>query len=105
MSHSPSRQKVERYYREQHARAAAARAEEEAKASAYAARIVALWNARAALKRPPSFYPTIATVISAGAPRLVYPDASISSLVPQLSCTRCCPNPPFARLLRLMAPL
>src|SRR5690242_11045668 len=101
MSHSPSRQNIDRYYREERERAAAARAEEQAKASAYAARIVALWNVRAGLKRPPSFYPTIATAVAAGAPWLIYacpacgqvgefdlrraerhPEASISSLIP-----------------------
>ena len=27
-----------------------------------------------------------------------HPDASINCLIPRLSCTRCCPNPPFAKI-------
>ena len=30
-----------------------------------------------------------------------HPHAPITALIPKLSCTRCCPNPPHARLLRL----
>jgi hypothetical protein len=32
-----------------------------------------------------------------------HPGASISSLIPSLSCRRCSPNPPFARLEMLTA--
>ncbi len=30
-----------------------------------------------------------------------HPDASINCLIPQLSCKRCCPNPPFAKITGL----
>jgi hypothetical protein len=30
-----------------------------------------------------------------------HPDASINCLIPHLSCTRCCPNPPFAKITGL----
>jgi hypothetical protein len=30
-----------------------------------------------------------------------HPDASVESLIPSLSCTRCSPHPPFARLIGL----
>jgi len=34
--------------------------------------------------------------------RLSYhPDASINCLIPHLSCKRCCPNPPFAKITGL----
>jgi hypothetical protein len=30
-----------------------------------------------------------------------HPGASLESLIPELSCTRCSPNPPFAKLIGL----
>ncbi|HMJ45038.1 MAG TPA: hypothetical protein VK522_22470 [Pseudolabrys sp.] len=30
-----------------------------------------------------------------------HPDASINCLIPHLSCQRCCPNPPFAKITGL----
>lgn len=30
-----------------------------------------------------------------------HPDASINCLIPKLSCKRCCPNPPFAKITGL----
>ena len=30
-----------------------------------------------------------------------HPDASINCLIPRLSCKRCCPNPPFAKITGL----
>jgi len=67
-----------------------------------------------------AFFPTIAAALVAKRPWLTvqcpaclqiaevdlrrldrHRDASIQSLIPALSCTRCRPNPPFARLLRL----
>jgi hypothetical protein len=80
--------------------------------------VVEIWNARTELL----FYPTFRTALAAGLPWLEYmcpgcrqvgeldlrevdrhPEASISTLIPQLSCRRCCPNPPFAKLIRLKA--
>jgi hypothetical protein len=107
--------------------AAAARAAEEAKRAeakrksiADAQKIVAIWNTRQAGGRELWFYPTIGAAIAAGYPWLTFscpacrqyggvdlrkldrhPGASISSLIPSLSCRRCSPNPPFAKLERL----
>jgi hypothetical protein len=68
------------------------------------------------------FYPTIGAAIAAGLPWLSFscsacgqfgsvdlrtldrhPGAAISSLIPSLSCRRCSPNAPFARLEMLTA--
>jgi hypothetical protein len=85
-----------------------------------AQRLVAIWNSRAKRKARPSFYPTLETAIIAGTPWLSFvcpacqvvgevdlrtldrhPAMSIGGLIPKLSCQRCCPNPPFAKLLAL----
>src|SRR5262245_18282863 len=103
---------------------AAARAAEEAKRAELdrnsiveAEKIVEIWNARQAGGRALWFYPTIGAAIAAGFPWLTFscsgcrvlgsvnlrtldrhPGASISSLIPSLSCRRCSPHPPFAKL-------
>jgi hypothetical protein len=94
----------------------AKRAEAESKAAVDAQKIVEIWNARQAGRRALWFYPTIGAAIAAGFPWLTYscpgcqmvgsvdlridrhPGASISSLIPSLSCRRCSPNAPFAKL-------
>src|SRR5262249_24715006 len=100
----------------------AKRAEAERKAKADAQKIVAICNARQAGGRELWFYPTIGAAIAAGLPWLNYscpacgqvgcidlrtldrhPRASISSLIPSVSCRRCSPNAPFARLEMLTA--
>ena len=87
-----------------------------------AARIVDLWDARRARGAEPLFHPTIGAVIRAGRPWLMcycpgcgvvgeidlrridrHPGASVESLIPHLSCQRCSPHPPFARLIGLAA--
>ena len=87
-----------------------------------AQKIVAIWNARQAGGRALWFYPTIGAAIAAGFPWLTFscpacqqvgavdlrtldrhPGASISSLVPSVSCRRCSPNAPFAKLEMLTA--
>jgi hypothetical protein len=97
-------------------------AEAERKARGAAQEIVAIWNARQADGRELWFYPTIGAAISAGLPWLSYscpacgqigsvdlrtldrhPRASVSSLIPSVSCRRCSPNAPFARLEMLTA--
>ena len=102
--------------------AEAKRAEAERKAVADAQKIVAVWNARQAGGRALWFYPTIGAAIAAGVPWLTYscpacqqvgcidlrtldrhPGASISSIIPSVSCRRCSPNSPFARLEMLAA--
>jgi hypothetical protein len=100
----------------------AKRAEAERKAIADAQKIVAIWNARQARGRELWFHPTIGAAITAGLPWLTYscpacqqlgavdlrtldrhPGASISSLIPSISCRRCSPNAPFAKLEMLTA--
>jgi hypothetical protein len=100
----------------------AKRAEAERKATAEAQKIVAIWNARQAGGRELWFYPTVGAAISAGLPWLSFscpacgqlgsidlrtldrhPRASISSLIPSVSCRRCSPNAPFAKLEILTA--
>lgn len=122
MSHSRSARQYDQEQRRRADEAAQLKAADDKAARDYAGRIVALWNARAARGRPPAFFPTIGTALVAGRPLLRFlcpacrqvgavdlrrfdqhPDASISSLIPKLSCSRCCPNPPFARLLELSA--
>lgn len=119
MSHSPSRRQVDKHLRALRYAEARQRASDDAAAAAYARRIVALWNARAC-RRQPSFYPTFRTAVAAGTPKLTFmcpachqvgeadlrtfdrhPDAAISSIISNLSCQCCSPNPPFARLLHL----
>jgi hypothetical protein len=100
----------------------AARAAAERKAAAEAEKIVAVWNARQAGGRALWFYPTIGAAIAAGFPWLTYscpacrqfgsvdlrtldrhPGAAISSIIPSVSCRRCSPNAPFAKLKQLTA--
>jgi hypothetical protein len=104
------------------AAARAKRAEAERKPVAKAQKIVAIWNARQAGGRALWFYPTIGAAITAKLPWLSFscpacgqfgsvdlrtldrhPGGAISSLVPSLSCRRCSPNAPFARLEMLTA--
>jgi hypothetical protein len=99
------------------AAAEAKRTEAERKAIVDAQKIVAIWNARQAGGRALWFYPTIGAAIAAGVSWLTYscpacgqcgsldlrtldrhPGAAISSLIPSVSCRRCSPNAPFARL-------
>jgi hypothetical protein len=82
-----------------------------------AQKIVAIWNARQAGGRALWFYPTIGAAIAAGFPWLSFSCAAcgqwgsvdlrtldrhlggaISGLIPSLSCRRCLPDAPFARL-------
>jgi hypothetical protein len=100
----------------------AKRAEAERKAIAEAEKIVAIWNARQAGGRALWFYPTIGAAIAGSYPWLSFscpacgqwgsvdlrtldrhPAAAISSLIPSVSCRRCSPNAPFARLEALTA--
>jgi hypothetical protein len=102
--------------------AKAKRAEAERKAIADAKKVVEIWNARQAGGRALWFYPTIGAAIAAGLPWLTFScpacgqvgsvdlrtldrhtRASISSLIPSVSCRRCSPNAPFAKLEMLTA--
>jgi hypothetical protein len=90
------------------------------KAGREAKRVVGIWNARHAANRDLWFYPTIGAAIAAECPWLRFycpacrqigevdlrqldrhRGATIESLIPGLSCRRCGPNPPFAKLLGL----
>ena len=118
----PNRRAQERERVAARAAAEAKRAEAERKAIAEAEKIVAIWNARQAGGRALWFYPTIGAAIAAGLPWLSFscpacgqfgsvdlrtldrhPGAAISSLIPSVSCRRCSPNAPFARLEMLTA--
>jgi hypothetical protein len=85
-----------------------------------AERLVATWNARQEAHMPMLFSPTIGAAIAARywflwvrCPgchttqsvdlRTIdrHPDATVTSLIPALSCRACQPNAPFAELLRL----
>jgi hypothetical protein len=113
----PNRRAQERERAAALAAEAAKRAETERKAAVEAKKIVEIWNARQAGGRALWFYPTIGAAIAAGLPWLTFscpgcrvlgsvdlrtldrhPGASISSLIPSLSCRRCSPHPPFAKL-------
>lgn len=107
-------------------RAAALRVEAErlrrlrAPVVAEAEELIRRWNRRAARCGHPPWYPTIGAALLAGIPILDFvcpacqiigqldlrtidrhPQATVGVLIPQLSCTRCRPNPPFVRLLAL----
>ena len=118
----PNKRAQERERAAARAPAEAKRAEAERKAIAEAQKIVAIWNARQAGGRALWFYPTIGAAIAAGLPWLTlscpgcgqyasvdlrtldrHPGGAISSLIPSLSCRRCSPNAPFARLEMLTA--
>jgi hypothetical protein len=73
----PNRRAQDRERAAAEAAAKAKRAEAERKTIAEAQKIVAIWNARQG--------------------------GAISSLIPSLSCRRCSPNAPFARLEMLTA--
>jgi hypothetical protein len=118
----PNRRAQERERAAALAAEAAERAKAERVARDEARKIVAIWNARQAGGRALWFYPTIRAAIAAGFPWLSFscpacrqvgtvdlrtldrhPAASISSLIPTLSCRRCTPNAPFAKLEKLSA--
>jgi hypothetical protein len=92
---------------------AALRAADEGKAAVVAERVVAIWNARRARVAELWFYrrwalrsrpasPCSASIVR-GTIDLRRVDrhggATIESLIPALSCRRCSPHPPFARLV------
>ncbi len=119
----PNRRAQERERAAARTAAEAKRAAAERKAVTDAQKIVAIWNARAKpVVSALWFYPTIGAAIAAGVPWLTYscpacqqvgcidlrtldrhPGASISSIIPSVSCRRCSPNSPFARLEMLAA--
>jgi hypothetical protein len=118
----PNRRAQDRERAAAEAAARAKRAEAARHAAADAKKVVEIWNERQAGGRALWFYPTIGAAIAAGLPWLTFscpacgqwgsvdlrtldrhPGASISSLIPSVSCRRCSPNTPFARLEMLTA--
>jgi hypothetical protein len=118
----PNRRAQKRERAAARAAADAKRDEAERKAVAEAQEIVAVWNARQVGGRALWFYPTIGAAIAAGLPWLTFsrpgcgqcasldlrtfdrhPGGAISGLIPSLSCRRCSPNAPFAKLEMLTA--
>jgi len=118
----PNRRAQDRERAAAEAVARAKRAHAEREAVVEARKIVAIWNARQAGGRVLWFYPTVGAAIAAGLPWLSFfcqacgqwgsvdlrtldrhPGAAISSLIPSVSCRRCSPNAPFARLEMLTA--
>jgi hypothetical protein len=118
----PNRRAQERERAAARAAAKAKRAEAERNAIAEAEKIVAIWNARQAGGRALWFYPTIGAAIAAGVPWLSFscpacgqfgsvdlrtldrhPGASISSLIPSVSCRRCSPCTLRSRDARVLA--
>jgi len=116
----PNRRRLER--EEAHARAAQRRKEDERRAAdvAEAAHIIEAWNDRMASGRRALFSPTIGAAAIAGYRWLTvycpgcgtvkdvdltairrHPDASLMSLIPELSCRNCRPHAPFAQPRRL----
>jgi hypothetical protein len=88
----------------------------------FAGQVVDIWNSRLAAGRELFFTPTIRAAVLARTPMLSFvcpacgvtgtadlrkldrhPQTSLTSLIPSLSCQRCRPNPPFARLSGLRA--
>jgi hypothetical protein len=86
-------------------------------ASRFAARVLSLWDARRERGDTMLFVPTIGAAIRAERPFLTFHcpacrvhgrvdlrtvdrhlETPITSLIPSLSCQRCSPNPPFAKL-------
>src|SRR5262245_53303434 len=118
----PNRRAQERERAAARAAEEAKRREAERKAIAEAEKIVAIWNARQAGGQALWFYPTIGAAIAGGYPWLSFscpacgqwgsidlrtldrhPGAAISSLIPSVSCRRCSPHAPFAKLEMLTA--
>jgi hypothetical protein len=113
----PNRRAQERERAAARAAEEAKRAEAERKLAAEAQKVVEIWNARQAGGRALWFYPTIGAAIAADLPWLTFycpactvvgsvdlrkldrhRGAAISSLIPSLSCRRCSPHAPFAKL-------
>ena len=122
MSPSPSDRQFDKQEARRKAEADASRAEQMAATKAYARRIVALFNARASRGRGYAFFPTIKCALVAETPivRSVcpgcqqithtdlrgvdhHPLATIAAIIPKVSCKRCRPNAPFARITGLQS--
>ena len=94
-----------------------------ARETAFAGKVVDIWNARLGRGAEMFFAPTIGGAIAGGHPWLSFycpgcqtvgevdlrkadrhPGASLESLIASLSCTRCQPMPPFVKLIGLAPP-
>ena len=117
-----NRRKLEDQRREAAEKEAANRRATDAQVLEDAERLIAAWNERQAKRMPMLFSPTIGAAVTAGhwflwvrcpACRTTnaidlrtldrHRDATVSSLIPALSCRSCRPNAPFAELARRTA--
>jgi len=117
MAHTKSRHKLERERREALDEIERLELPKRVKSEREAKLVVATWNVHVIRHSTVWFYPTIRAALIArrfylgclcpgcgqrGSVDLRrinrHPDASLESLIPMLSCERCSPNPPFARL-------
>ena len=117
MAHTKSRHKLERERREALDEIERLERPKRLKSEREAKLVVATWNVRIIRHSTVWFFPTIRAALIArrfytgclcpgcgqrGSVDLRrinrHPDASLESLIPMLSCQRCSPNPPFARL-------
>jgi hypothetical protein len=115
-----NRRKMEDERRRAAEKEAASRRTSEAQVLEDAERLIAAWNERQVKRMPMLFSPTIGAAITARywflwvhcpACRTINAidlrildrqrDATVSSLIPALSCRSCRPNSPFAELVRL----
>ena len=117
MAHTKSRHKLERERREALDEIERLERPKRVKSEREAKLVVATWNVHVIRHPTVWFFPTIRAALVArrfwlgclcpgcgqrGSVDLRrinrHPDASLESLIPMLSCQRCSPNPPFARL-------
>jgi len=115
-----NRRKMEDQRRQVAEKQAATRRATDAQVLEDTERLIAAWNERQALRMPLLYSPTIGAALAARywflwvrCPacrttnavdlRLLdrHPDATVTSLIPALSCRSCRPNAPFAELVRL----
>src|SRR3954468_19286589 len=120
MSHTLHDRPMQRRIAEYGGKEAARSEKERARELLYAAKVIDLWNARLARGAVMLFAPTIGAAIDGGTPWLrfycpacsirgeidlrktnMHRQAFVTSLIPMLSCQRCQPQPPFAKLTGL----
>src|SRR4051812_9771831 len=118
MSHTLNDRQMQRRIAEYGGNEVARSDKERVRDLAYAAKVIDLWNARLARGAVMLFAPTIGAAIDGGTPWLrfycpacsirgeidlrktnMHRQAFVTSLIPMLSCHRCHPQPPFAKLI------
>jgi hypothetical protein len=120
MSHTLNDRQMQRRIAEYGGREVTRSEKDRARELAYAAKVIDLWNARLKRGAVMLFAPTIGAAIEGGTPWLrfycpacsirgeidlrktnMHRQAFVTSLIPMLSCQRCQPQPPFAKLTEL----